>query len=178
MLCFLPSVHRGFSKVREEKQARYRCFCGGLEKLFLVLWKTRGVADYGMHLCTHCETFVVPGLFIPCQKPLASHRNAKRKKQKQIEIFVLQPARSSSLSAVPKDSVCYCQVIFFLLKLRFSVSQLRMQCDVMFWFYRFIVSICSISKTTKRQSGCPYTCKKARDTTWTHFCCAWLHWNF
>lgn len=66
--------------------------------------KTR-VADLGMHLCTHCETFLVPGLFIPCQEPLASHRNTKRKK-KNIEIFVPQSARSSLLSAVPKDSFC------------------------------------------------------------------------
>lgn len=106
VLCFLTSVHGGFSQVREEKQARYRgfFFLRRVGEAVSCVVKTR-VADLGMHLCTHCETFVVPGLFIPCQEPLASHRNTKRKK-KNIEIFVPQSARSSLLSAVPKDSFC------------------------------------------------------------------------
>lgn len=122
VLCFLTSVHGGFSQVREEKQARYRgFFLRRVGEAVSCVVKTR-VADLGMHLCTHCETFVVPGLFIPCQEPLASHRNTKRKKK--IEIFVPQLARSSSLSAVPKDSFCMLlPSIFFFFFYRNSVSQ-------------------------------------------------------
>lgn len=82
VLCFLTSVHGGFSQVREEKQARYRgfFFLRRVGEAVSCVVKTR-VADLGMHLCYHCETFLVPGLFIPCQEPLASHRNTKRKKK-------------------------------------------------------------------------------------------------
>lgn len=60
-------------------------------------------------------------------------------------------------------SVCYCRVFFFFFFYRNSVSQrASWERSVMWcWFYRFIVSICSISKTAKRQSRCPYGCKKS-----------------
>lgn len=169
------------SERRKTGQIPWFFFCGGLEKLFLVLWKP----EWLILGCTFVHTVKLL-LFRGCSFLARNLWQAigTQKERKKISRFLCR-SRHDPLCWVlfPKTlSVCYCQVIFFFFFYWNSVSQrASWERSVMWcWFYRFIVSICSISKTTKRQSRCPYSCKKKFVTRPEHISVAqaWLRWNF